>query len=129
MWRATDPQGADVVLAFRGGPAEGTYAQVRRGGGDQVREFGHWAARRASSARRSWYGVHCRSEARPRAAVSAKRRQGSNPHALQSHGRPFGAGPIASRIEATASGSGFGWCSRISNVAPPLATTAVSTTG
>ena len=58
------------------------------------------AARCASSARRSWYGVHCRIAARPSAAASANRRQVSNPQARQSHGRPLGPSPICSRIAA-----------------------------
>ena len=52
------------------------------------------AARCASSARRSWYGVHCRIDARPSAAASANRWQVSKPQARQSHGRPLGPSPI-----------------------------------
>ena len=65
------------------------------------------AARCASSARRSWYGVHCRSVARPSAAASANRWQVAKPQAPQSHGPPVRArARSASRTAATASGSG-----------------------
>ena len=87
------------------------------------------ASRWDSSARRSWYGVHCFIEARPSAAASANSRQVLYPQALQSQGRPLGPSPMVFNTCCTAAASATWRRGLISKTAPTLAVTPGSTTG